>query len=73
VVPRHDDAPSRGTLVAEILRSEDDVPKVLAHLREVGPRYNGFNVIFSDGERLAVYESVVGAARPSSASIAAAR
>jgi uncharacterized protein with NRDE domain len=60
---RHDDAPSRGTLVAEILRSEDDVSKVLDYLRAVGPRYNGFNVIFSDGERLAVYESAVGAGR----------
>jgi uncharacterized protein with NRDE domain len=29
----------------------------------VGADYNGFNLIFSDGERLAVYESVLGAGR----------
>ena len=60
---RRDDAPSRGALVADILRSRDSVAKVLDHLREVGPGYNSFNVIFSDGERLAVYESAVGAGR----------
>jgi len=56
---RRDDAPSRGALVADILRSRDPVARVLEHLREVGANYNGFNVIFSDGERLAVYESTL--------------
>lgn len=54
------DAPSRGALVSEILRSEDSVPQVLEHLGQVGGRYAGFNLMFSDGERLGVYESTTG-------------
>jgi uncharacterized protein with NRDE domain len=61
--PRRDDAPSRGALLADILRSLDPVSGVLDHLSRVGPNYNAFNVIFSDGERLAVYESTTGVGR----------
>ena len=61
--PRRDDAPSRGALLAGILRSPDPVSKILDHLGRVGPNYNAFNVIFSDGERLAVYESTRGLGR----------
>jgi uncharacterized protein with NRDE domain len=61
--PRRDDAPSRGALVASILRSADPVPRILDHLRRVGPNHNAFNVIFSDGEYLGVYESTTGSGR----------
>ncbi len=55
--------PSRGTLVTSILQSNAGTAQSLQHLREVGPSYSGFNLIFSDGERLAVYESARGAGR----------
>jgi uncharacterized protein with NRDE domain len=60
---RREGTPSRGTLVTSILMSKDTTAQSLDYLREVGARYNGFNLIFSDGERLAVYESVVGLGR----------
>lgn len=55
--------PSRGTLVTSILNSDAGIAEVLGHLREVGADYNGFNLFFSDGERLAIYESVPGTGR----------
>ncbi|HEY0745652.1 MAG TPA: NRDE family protein [Steroidobacteraceae bacterium] len=55
--------PSRGALVTSILESNDTVQQTLDHLREVSGAYNGFNLIFSDAQRLAVFESVVGAGR----------
>jgi uncharacterized protein with NRDE domain len=60
---RRADAPSRGTLVAEFLQSDRRVESMLTHLREAAAQYNGFNLIFSDGDRLGVYESVRGAGR----------
>ena len=60
---RRADAPSRGALVTDLLESGASVADGLAHLREVGANYNGFNVMFSDGERLGVYESVPGTGR----------
>jgi uncharacterized protein with NRDE domain len=60
---RREGTPSRGALVTSILESNDTVQQSLDHLREIGASYNGFNLIFSDGERLAIYESVVGAGR----------
>jgi len=60
---RRDDAPSRGALVTDILRSRDCTSRILERLHEAGANYNGFNVIFSDGERLAVYESTLGKGR----------
>ena len=60
---RREGGPSRGALVTSILMSADTTQESLDHLREVGADYNGFNLIFSDGERLAVYESVLGAGR----------
>jgi uncharacterized protein with NRDE domain len=60
---RREDAPSRGALLAAILRSPDPVAKILQHLGRVGQGYNAFNVIFSDGQRLAVYESTRGLGR----------
>jgi uncharacterized protein with NRDE domain len=61
--PRRSDAPSRGRLVAELLEARRAVPDALEHLRKVGPRYNPFNVLVSDGERLGVYESARGTGR----------
>jgi uncharacterized protein with NRDE domain len=56
-------APSRGALVTSMLESGASVAEGLAYLRDVGADYNGFNLIFSDGERLGIYESVRGAGR----------
>src|SRR5271154_1354047 len=60
---RRADAPSRGALVTSILKSTDGAAQILDKLRDIGANYNGFNVIFSDGERLAIYESVRGTGR----------
>jgi uncharacterized protein with NRDE domain len=57
------DAPSRGVLVSETLESDRSVFETLVHLRRVGADYNPFNMIFSDGERLAVFESARGEGR----------
>jgi uncharacterized protein with NRDE domain len=57
------DAPSRGGLVTTILESNSPVADGLAYLREVGPAYNGFSLIFTDGEQLGVYESALGEGR----------
>jgi len=54
---------SRGTLVTALLDSQSSVHEGLAYLREVSAHYDAFNLIFSDGERLGIYESVVGAGR----------
>jgi uncharacterized protein with NRDE domain len=51
------DARSRGELVTEVLESGLGVAETLIRLSEVGGQYNGFNMIFSDGDRLGVYES----------------
>jgi uncharacterized protein with NRDE domain len=60
---RRPGTPSRGTLVASILLSSDSIEQSLEHLRKVSPDYNGFSLLFSDGERLAVYESACGSGR----------
>lgn len=57
------EAPSRGTLVANMLQNTPRVDQGLAWLQEQGPRYKGFNLIFSDGQDLAVHESAVGRGR----------
>ena len=55
--------PSRGALVTSILESGASVAEGLSYLRDVGANYNGFNLIFSDGERLGIYESMLGSGR----------
>jgi uncharacterized protein with NRDE domain len=55
--------PSRGALVTSLLESNASVGEGLAQLRGAGANYNDFNLIFSDGERLGVYESVRGTGR----------
>jgi uncharacterized protein with NRDE domain len=54
---RRPGTPSRGTLVASILGSGDSIERNLEDLRNVSAAYNGFSLLFSDGERLAIYES----------------
>ena len=63
--PQHKrtDVPSRGRLVTDALESRDPAEDDLDHLQQIGPGYNGFNLIFSDGQHLAVHESVPGAGR----------
>ena len=56
---RRADAPSRGTLVSELLESALSVPETLHRLQNVGGQYNPFNILFSDGERLGIYESAL--------------
>src|SRR5882757_3139464 len=60
---RRTDAPSRGSLVTGALESLGSTEGDLEGLQRVGSGYNGFNLIFSDGQRLGVYESVPGAGR----------
>jgi uncharacterized protein with NRDE domain len=60
---RRTDAPSRGTLVTELLESARSVPETLAYLQDIGGQYNPFNILFSDGQRLGIYESVLGQGR----------
>lgn len=60
---RRQDTPSRGTLVASFLVSGDSMEKTLEHLRNISAQYNGFSLLFSDGERLAIYESAGGSGR----------
>ena len=57
------DAPSRGELVPASLASTLPVELRLQQLRRAASGYNPFNLIFSDGERLAVFESVPGTGR----------
>jgi uncharacterized protein with NRDE domain len=60
---RRKDASSRGGLVVSMLESGATVPECLSFLSGVGGSYNGFNLIFSDGERLGIFESVPGRGR----------
>lgn len=49
--------PSRGLLVRHALTSRQSVPALLEHFRAVSGDYAAFNIVFSDGERLGVFES----------------
>jgi uncharacterized protein with NRDE domain len=51
-------APSRGGLVPGTLARTEPVGATLAQLARTAGAYNGFNLLFSDGERLGIYESV---------------
>ncbi len=61
--PRRATAPSRGALVADMLTAAGSVAECLKYLRGVGDDYNAFNLIFSDGERLGIFESALKAGR----------
>ena len=41
-----------------VLESDASVAECLTYIGGVAQHYNGFNLIFSDGERLGIYESV---------------
>jgi uncharacterized protein with NRDE domain len=56
-------APSRGALVTSILESGAGVAECLTYLAGVAANYNGFNLIFSDGQKLGIYESVARSGR----------
>ena len=56
-------APSRGELVPATLAARLPAQRQLQQLRASAGNYNGFNLIFSDGEQLAVFESVAGEGR----------
>jgi uncharacterized protein with NRDE domain len=60
---RRPNTPSRGMLVTSILQSTDNTQQILQRLQQEGASYNGFNVLFSDGERLGIYESMSAAGR----------
>ena len=60
---RSADPPSRGSLVTRLLDSALPVAGGIDHLRGAGGAYRGFNLIFSDGVDLGIYESVPGAGR----------
>lgn len=62
-------APSRGLLVSQFLASERSVEEELRHLSAVCRDYGGFNLIFCDGERLGVFESMRGDGRELGAGI----
>lgn len=49
--------PSRGALVADFLQGRESTDDALARLAAEGPRYNGFNLLLSDGVTLGVFES----------------
>lgn len=50
-------SPSRGALVADFLTGAESTAAALARLAGQGPRYNGFNLLISDGESLGIHES----------------
>ncbi len=56
-------APSRGELVPATLAAKLPAQQRLQQLRAGAGDYNGFNLIFSDGQQLAVFESVAGEGR----------
>lgn len=49
------DAPSRGNLVSRFLTGDDDADRYLAYLKEIGPQYNGFSMLFGHPETLYYY------------------
>lgn len=57
------EGPSRGAIVRSLLESDAPVAASLERLAMIGPEYTPFNVIFSDGLQLGIYESVVGEGR----------
>lgn len=57
------EALSRGALTVQILQSGKPVADTLQALRDGAQRYRAFNVIFSDGQCLGIYESESGEGR----------
>lgn len=57
------DAPSRGSLVTQTLAGTLPIEEQLRVLQATAGVYNGFNLLFGDARRLAIYESVPAQAR----------
>lgn len=57
-----EDAPSRGDLVADFLKSDTNPAEYLAWLQDQGPRYSGFNLVFGQGTDLWYYSNQGGEA-----------
>ncbi len=55
-IPLRSDAPSRGDLVTGFLTGEDSIEEYLSFLSEHGEQYNGYNLLFGCGGRVA-YQS----------------
>jgi uncharacterized protein with NRDE domain len=53
-------APSRGDLVRRFLAGADSPQTFRVWLEEVGARYNGFNLLFGDGQALQAYSNCGG-------------
>ena len=51
------DAPSRGNLVADFLQGNATAEQFLDHLRAVGGRYNGYNLLFGSGGTLGYHSN----------------
>jgi uncharacterized protein with NRDE domain len=51
------EAPSRGRLVSDFLRGDTDVPAYRRRLEREGDAYNGFNILFGAGDRLAIFSN----------------
>jgi uncharacterized protein with NRDE domain len=51
------DAPSRGKLVKDFLTGSAAPAEYLAHVKSVGDRYNGFNLIVGDADTLGYYSN----------------
>lgn len=58
-----DGAASRGAIVPATLDAPLPAARRLQQLQRDGAAYNGFNLIFNEGEQLAVFESVAGTGR----------
>lgn len=57
------DAPSRGSLVSDYLRSEQPARAYLAQLMQQADAYNGFNLLLYDAEGLFYYANYAGSPR----------
>lgn len=55
--PKRADTPSRGTIVSDVLASGESTANLLDAISRTAPRFDGFNVLFSDGDSLGIYES----------------
>ncbi|MDP2792657.1 MAG: NRDE family protein [Sulfurisoma sp.] len=62
---QHQDAPSRGALVADFLGGDDSIDAYLARIVPRAPAYNGFNLLLGDmskeNRRLVWFSNVAGA------------
>jgi len=55
---RYENAPSRGHLVSNFLQGLESPENYLNHIKTIGHRYNGFNLIVGDGSGLFYYSNM---------------